>query len=223
MIISNKSRRKKPWIFLALAVLAIPLYSKADEWLWKIDKQEYSIDEFSKDYKSYLQLMALQMGTSGPALQEYVAKAGEISDPRTQAIVEQLRPEVFGESFITISLLKRHAIENKYFEKPDTQQIEKFLHNYIMLQLYLNNIVSKFKVEISDEEIQKEWLIQKEKNENYKTIPIEQGLHFTRQKMTADKQEFLRNEFIKSLFEKYKVEKNADYKKTMSAVKVKFD
>jgi hypothetical protein len=223
MIIKKKSFFKQRGIFILLTLFVIPLYSKAGDWLWKIDKQEYTFDEFSKDYKSYLQLMALQMGTPVPVLQEYIEKAENITDPRTQAMVEQLRPNKFGENFVTIMLLKKSAVENHYLERAETIHLEKFMSNFTIAQLYLNSIVEKVKIEIKDEDVEKEWLSEREKNENYKTIPIEQGLMFTRQKMTQEKRETLKQEFVKSLFERYKIEKNADYKKMLGEVKVKFD
>ncbi|MDH4261516.1 MAG: hypothetical protein OEV78_00565 [Spirochaetia bacterium] len=223
MILNKKSSKKKYLIIPVLAVFVFPLYSKAGDWLWKIDKQEYTLDEFSNDYKSYLQLMSLQMGTSTDALLEYINKAENIADPRSRAMAEQMNPGIFGENYMTIMLLKKHAAENHYFEKKDTIQIEKFLHDFTITQLYLNNIISKIKVDVKDEDVESRWLAEREKNENYKTVPIEEGLLFTKQNMIQEKRGLLKQEFVKSLYERYKIEKNIDYKKMLSEFKVKFN
>jgi len=220
MILNKKSKFNKKWMLLSLALLAVPLYSRAGDWLWTIDKTEYSANDFARDYTSYLNLMSLQMETSPEVLLSYIENADKITDTRLLTMVEQFRPSTFGENFLTVMLLKKHATENKYFEKPLTIQVEKFLRDYTLTQLYLNNIVAAIKIEIKDEEIEKEWLAEREKNESYQSVPIEQGLAYMRQKLTQEKRLNLKQEFIKSLFERYKVEKNPDYKKMLNMVKI---
>ena len=167
--------------------------------------------------------MSLQMGTSADSLLEYINKAENIADPRARAMAEQMNPGAFGENYITIMLLKKHATENHFFEKKDTIQVEKFLHDYTITQLYLNNIILKINVDVKNEDVESRWLEEREKNENFKSVPIEEGLQFTKQNMIQEKRGLLKQEFVKSLYERYKIEKNMDYKKMLVEFKVKLD
>jgi len=222
MIYQKKSPLNVKIILITGCLIVIPLYSKAEDWLWKIEKQEYSMTTFARDYKSYIRLMALQMGITAETLIEYINKKDAILDPRMKSVIEQLRPTEFGENFILLSLLKMHANENKYFEDKETLALQKFIGEYIIAQLYLNELISKMPVVIKDEELEKEWVAERDKNENYKTIPIEQGLAFMRQKLTAERKETLRKEFIKSLFDRYKIEKNQNYQNMLSNFRGEF-
>jgi len=222
MILKNKKISLRYWVFILFISLVIPVYSKAGNWLWKVDKKEYTVDEFSIDYKTYLQLMALQMETSTGVLQKYIESADNNSDPRTKVMIDQLRPNHFAENFIGVMLLNRHAVENKYFERPETIQIEKYLRNYTIAQLYLNDIISKINIEIKDEDAEKQWVSEREKNENLKTVPIQEGIGYMKQRMIQEKRIYLKQEFVKSLFERYKVEKNTDYQKIINEFKIIF-
>ncbi|MDH4199028.1 MAG: hypothetical protein OEV66_01485, partial [Spirochaetia bacterium] len=129
-----------------------------DNWLWKVDKTEFSASEFSNDYKIYIDLMAWQMGTTAPVLEEYLNKSSQLADPKTRGIIEQMKPEPFAENFLVLSLLKKHAMEHKYFDQPSTKIKKEFISDYIMIQLYLNDVIQKLPVDIKNEDAEKEWL-----------------------------------------------------------------
>lgn len=203
-----------------LAVVSLPVYPAVENWLWTIDHEKYTAEEFGQDYKTYLELMAWQMGTDTETVREYLQKADQIADPRTKAVIQQLFPKQFIENNIIIHLLQKDAAQKHYFEKPEIKQRAEFVKNFILVQLYLNDIVSKIPIKVTDEELESAWSKQRDENPNLRSIPIEQGLAYMRQQIIQTKREHLKEEYIKTLREKYKVKKNPDIEKIISGLKI---
>jgi hypothetical protein len=201
-----------------ILVFSYPVYTEVTGWLWKVNDKEYTVDYFKKDYESFIELMAWQMGVSKNVLKTYIGKGDLLDDAKARMLMEQLSPEKFAESFLIISLLSRNAKDTGYLDKPENKMKSEFVQQYIMSQMYLNEVIEKINIEIKDEDVEQAWVDERKKNPNLQSVPIEQGLIMLKQKMVHDKKEVLKSEFIKSLKEKYNVKKSDDLGKILRAV-----
>lgn len=181
----------------------------ASEWLWKIEDTTVSEKKFRIDHDTYFTMVAWQMNMTPDQLIKTLNSSSEV--PQIEFLRNQLAEEVFAEQYERILVLNLEADKNKYDEIELTTARLDFFRKYYRAQMYLQDLLNRQTVTVSDEEVEEAWAREKGRNEQLSSIPIEQGLKYMRQQLELQKVAQVQEKVMDGLIKEYSIKRNPEF------------
>jgi len=198
-----------PLILITITFLTL-LCSGSDKsnWIWKIEGTKYTENKLDKAYESFLFIMSQQLQIPAEQLTEYVNNPGKITQPELKQLVLGLSRESFIDRYKQMILINLTADKDGFIEREDVKSKLDFINKFYIANLYLLEKVDLKTVEVSDQEAMERWEQFRATNQEYKKVPIDQGLKAMKQQITMEKAGELQGEIIQTIVESYKIESN---------------
>lgn len=186
------------------------------QWLFKVDEQVVTTDQFNQAYKGYLYVLAQRYQLTP----EKLLQAAE--DPNTpleqrQALQAQISKEAFLDQYKTFIILQQEAKKSGALDKPDFAGVVDFANVFFVANYFLVEQVMKEDANISEEDAARAWAEMRRQDPRLAHEPIERGLQYAKQQLEAKFYMEKQTKILADIKESYKIEKNqkVDLKKLL--------
>jgi hypothetical protein len=205
--------RKKSIVFLILSGLLTFCKGDNSPWIWEIEGTKYTLNDFNDAYENYISLMAQQLQLTPEQLRAVIKNPEKSGLPKENLeMIKRLSKENFPEQYKQLLLLNTEAKKTGYLKKKEIQSRVNFIQQFYIASLYMAEKGEVGSADISDEEALSAWEVIRNSDARYRSVPIDQGIAVTKQRLAMKKAFENQQELIREIMEVYTIKNNPDFK-----------